>query len=250
MSEPGIRLFCGRQTNKKRGEENGNFSRGVKASLALTVDKRGWNGPLCPVDVTGRSNWYEGVTVKRIILTTALALTVSACSITPKPLTTGAVKSFADDKLARVTAQQEPVTQGITIHEAMARALKYNLDFHVEVFNEALAARKLDTARLDTLPKLAASALYSGRNNESGGRSSVLFPDREKFQEDISLSWNILDFGLSYVRAQQAADEVLVAEENRRKIINGNRLPTCKLSAVGSNPAYTVRIPSLSQPCI
>ncbi|MFD0916413.1 TolC family protein [Pseudahrensia aquimaris] len=158
--------------------------------------------------------------MKRIILTTALALTVSACSISPKPLTTGSVKSFADDKLARVTAQQEPITKGITIHEAMARALKYNLDFHVEIFNESLAARKLETARLDTLPKLATSALYSGRDNNSGNKNSILFPDREKFQEDISLSWNILDFGLSYVRAQQAADQVLVAEENRRKIIN------------------------------
>jgi outer membrane protein TolC len=37
---------------------------------------------------------------------------------------------------------------------------------------------------------------------------------------DLSLSWNILDFGLSYVRAHQAADEVLIAREKRRKAIH------------------------------
>ena len=37
---------------------------------------------------------------------------------------------------------------------------------------------------------------------------------------DLTLSWDILDFGLSYVRAQQTADEVLIAEENKRAVIN------------------------------
>ena len=162
----------------------------------------------------------EEITVKRILLTTALALTVSACTITPKPLTTGAISSFATDKLSRVTAGQEPVSNAITLHEAMARALKYNLDFHVELYNEALAAKQLANARLDTLPNLVASASYSGRNNDSGTTGTTTLPDRNRFEEDITLSWNILDFGLSKIRAEQAADEVLIARETRRKIIN------------------------------
>jgi len=158
--------------------------------------------------------------VKRILLTTALALTVSACTITPKPLTTGAISSFATDKLSRVTAGQEPVSNAITLHEAMARALKYNLDFHVELYNEALATKQLANARLDTLPNLVASAGYSGRSNTAGNTGTTTLPDRNRFDEDITLSWNILDFGLSKIRAEQAADEVLIARETRRKIIN------------------------------
>lgn len=150
----------------------------------------------------------------------ALALSVSACTVTPKPLTTGSLTKFASNSLARVTAGQQPVTNAITLYEAMARALKYNLDFHVELYNEALASRQADLARLDTLPNLVASASYTGRSNDSGNLGSSVFPDREKFQDDIALSWNILDFGLSKVRAEQAADEVLVAREQRRKIIN------------------------------
>ncbi|MEL6505871.1 MAG: TolC family protein [Pseudomonadota bacterium] len=158
--------------------------------------------------------------MKRILMLSALALSVSACTVTPKPLTTGSLSKFASDSLARVTAGQQPVTNAIDLYEAMARALKYNLDFHVELYNEALASKQLEAARLDTLPNLIASAAYTGRNNDSGNLGSSVFPDREKFQNDINLSWNILDFGLSKVRAEQAADEVLVARENRRKIIN------------------------------
>ena len=147
--------------------------------------------------------------MKRILLSTMLVLSLSACTVVPKPLTTGSLSRFASDKLVRVTADQEPVTEAIGLYEAMSRALLYNLDFKVELYNEALASRQLDTARLETLPNLVASSGYVGRNNDGGNRGTLFFPDREKFQEDITLSWNILDFGLSKVRAEQAADEVL-----------------------------------------
>ena len=44
--------------------------------------------------------------------------------------------------------------------------------------------------------------------------------ERDVGTSDIALSWHILDFGLSYVRARQAADHVLIAEETKRKVIN------------------------------
>ena len=158
--------------------------------------------------------------MKRILLSATVALSLSACTVVPKPLTTGSLSNFADNKLADVTADQEPVGEAITLYQAMARALLYNLDFHVELYNEALASKQLASARLETLPNLVASAGYVGRNNDGGNASSTEFPDREKFQEDIHLSWNILDLGLSKIRAEQSADEVLVAREKRRKIIN------------------------------
>lgn len=34
------------------------------------------------------------------------------------------------------------------------------------------------------------------------------------------MSWDILDFGLSYVRSKQKADEVLIAEERKRRLLN------------------------------
>jgi outer membrane protein TolC len=164
--------------------------------------------------------YCEDFIVKRILLSAMMALSLSACSIVPKPLTTGSLSNFADNQLANVTSGQEPVTHAITLYEAMSRALLYNLDFQVELYNEALANKQLDTARLDTLPDLVASAGYVSRNNKAGNRGTLGKPDRERFEEDIILSWNLLDLGLSKIRAEQAADEVLVAREKRRKIIN------------------------------
>ena len=149
-----------------------------------------------------------------------LALSVTACAVKPQSLTTASVSSFAMDQKARVTADQAPVTQAVTLYEAMARAVKYNLDFHVELYNEALASEQLKVARLNALPSIAASAYYTNRNKSAQSIFSPNIPDRSRFADDVTLSWNVLDLGLSYVRAQQAADEVLIAEEKRRKIIN------------------------------
>ncbi|MEM7303533.1 MAG: TolC family protein [Pseudomonadota bacterium] len=149
-----------------------------------------------------------------------LAISLASCAVKPKPLTTGSVSSFAQMNLNRVTQDQEPITGEITLYEAMARAIKYNLDFQVELYNEALANRVLDTTKWDALPKLVSSAAYLGRSNDSGSRTSLVFSDKEHFTGNVSLSWNMLDLGLSYVRAKQASDEVLVARERRRKIIN------------------------------
>jgi outer membrane protein TolC len=44
--------------------------------------------------------------------------------------------------------------------------------------------------------------------------------DRDRTVADLTLSWNILDFGLSYVRANQMADRQLMAGEKRRKVIH------------------------------
>jgi outer membrane protein TolC len=94
---------------------------------------------------------------------------------------------------------------------------------------EALKARELNLASYDLLPQLVASGGYAGRNNFSGASSLSLLSrrqslepstssDRDLFSGDLTLSWDVLDFGLSYVRAQQKANEGLIALEHRRKV--------------------------------
>ena len=154
---------------------------------------------------------------------------VAACAVTPEPLSVSQIGSTADRNFARVDADQEPVTGPIDLYEAMARALKYNLDYKVEMMNNALKVRELDLSRYDMLPQLVANGGYAGRNNFSGASSLSLLSRRQSlepstssernvFAGDLTLSWDVLDFGLSYVRAKQRADEVLIAEEQRRKV--------------------------------
>jgi len=162
---------------------------------------------------------------------TVAAIGLNSCAIKPIPLTTDEVQSRVQEDRAVLTKDQEPVTGPIDLYEAMARALKYNLDARVELMHKMLAQTQLDLSHYAMLPRLAANAGFDGRNNFTGGVARSLitgrqvlepFTSAEKniFSADLSLSWNVLDFGLSYVRAKQAADDVLIAEEERRRVAN------------------------------
>jgi outer membrane protein TolC len=164
------------------------------------------------------------------VLTTVAAIGLSSCAIKPIPLTTEEVRSRAKEDRAVLTKDQEPVSGPIDLYEAMARALKYNLDARVELMHKMLAQTQLDLSHYAMLPRLAANAGFDGRNNYSGGTARSLITGtrflnplpRQKnvFSADLSLSWNVLDFGMSYIRAKQAADDVLIAEEERRRVAN------------------------------
>jgi outer membrane protein TolC len=161
----------------------------------------------------------------------ALLLFLAGCAVQPVPLADADNDARANDLLSRVTQEQEPITGPIDLYQAMARAIKYNLDYRVELMNQAVMAKDLNLRRFDMLPKVVANLDYAGRDNYSGGISRSLLTgrvslepstssDRNVTQADLTMSWDVLDFGLSYVRAQQAGDEAMVAEERKRKVIN------------------------------
>lgn len=146
------------------------------------------------------------------------SLALLGCSVQPEAISSADHLAFADDRLSRVVENQEPVSGSIDLYEAMARAIKYNLDARVEVMETALRMSELNLAHYDLLPSLVAGSGYAGRDQADGSSTSTR--DTSIFTADLNFSWNILDFGLSYVRAKQAADKVLIQEELKRKIVN------------------------------
>ncbi len=165
------------------------------------------------------------------VMATFAVIGLSSCAIKPVPLTNDEVRSRVKEDRANLTKDQEPISGPIDLYEAMARALKYNLDARIELMHKMLAQTQLDLSHYAMLPRLAANAGFDGRNNFTGGiarslvtGNQILEPftssDRDIFSADLSLSWNVLDFGLSYIRAKQAADDVLIAEEERRRVAN------------------------------
>ena len=159
------------------------------------------------------------------------AALVAGCAIRPQALQPGAIQAYASDKYARFTANQEPIRGAIGLDEAVARGLKYNLDFRVEAYQTALRVKDLQVDDFNLLPNLVANSNYLGRNNNLGAYSQSVTTGQQTLEpsistprndviSDLTLSYNVLDFGLSYVRAQQAADEVLIAEEAKRKVVN------------------------------
>lgn len=161
-----------------------------------------------------------------------MAAGVAACgSLQPKAL--DRQELLAQTQADRQTAafQVAPITHPITLEEAIARALKYNLDNRVRMMEEALAIGQLDVSRFDMLPKLTAQAGYTSRNNdkisqsrnaEDGTISESQFISQERSHtvSNLALSWNMLDLGVSYYTAKQQADRVLIASERRRKAMH------------------------------
>ena len=174
------------------------------------------------------------ISTKRILngaLATLLACGTTGCTLTPQVLSVQELELASDTVLSSLDREQEVVSGPIDLYGAMARALKYNLDHRVEKFRLALSQRQLASAKANLLPDLAARAGYAARSNDivtqsqdllTGVRTNTLSTssERQSGTADLSFNFHVLDFGLSYVRARQAADNALIVEEQRRKIVN------------------------------
>lgn len=164
--------------------------------------------------------------------TSVLALSLGACSVTPEPLTSDEINQRIKTDRAVLFADQSPISGPITLPEAIARAVKYNLDHRLRLMETAIAQGDTEASRWDLLPRLAANAGYTMRNNEGGAKSKSLLTGRDSLEYSTSAekiyptaglqtAWNVLDFGVSWLRSKQMADNVLLTEELRRKMVQG-----------------------------
>ncbi|MDB5943840.1 MAG: hypothetical protein JWQ13_3406 [Ramlibacter sp.] len=159
----------------------------------------------------------------------ASVLVLAGCAVTPKPLTLQENSAAAQEDLASIIGKLEPLSGPMTLPQATARAIRNNLDAKIRQMETMAQVRQLDLSRYDMLPRLALSAGYTSRNNDAFGLgyqpdgtiSSVPSSavERSHSTYNAALTWNVLDFGLSYYRATQNADQVLIVEERRRRAL-------------------------------
>lgn len=171
---------------------------------------------------------------KRIIYSSIiLSVLFTGCSIKPEVINESQIKEDVKKNLINLNRQIIPVSKPISLEEAINRAVNYNLTKKVEILNAALAKQKIDVVAYEALPELAVKAGYERRDNyaasastsfENGQPASLgsnpsysISQDRTSQTSDVGFSWNILDFGLSYVRAQQQSDRYLIAKEKEEK---------------------------------
>lgn len=176
----------------------------------------------------GARRQAAGTIVWAVVLVTTV-LTLSGCLIRPHPIDREDIRTRAVKDFLAISAVDEPVSGPIDLYEAVARALKYNLDAKVKAMQAQLAHQQLNVANYTLLPQVSANAGFDGRSNFSGGVGRSLVTGRQAVEPftssernvtsgNLALSWDVLDFGLSFVRAQQAADNVMIAEEEKRRI--------------------------------
>ena len=165
------------------------------------------------------------------IAAATMIASVSGCSVVPKSFTPQEYDTIIQHDKKTIAGMQEPISGDVSLEEAIARSLKYNLENRLSVMEAAIRNRQLDLSTYDMLPKVVAGAGYSARNKEdlSVSQNTVTgiisdqpseSSDKERETADLGLSWNVLDFGVSYYQAQQQGDMLLIAEQNRRKMAN------------------------------
>ena len=139
---------------------------------------------------------------------------VGCASTPPKSMTARDLAPATQADAAGIRRDVEPIEAPLTLEEAMARALKYNLDRRAKLLEESLALSQLDATKFDLLPKLIAQAGYSWRNNDriSNSRDPAtgtavpnrfISSDREHTTNELGLTWSLLDVGMSYYGSQQ-----------------------------------------------
>lgn len=167
---------------------------------------------------------------QKLFTLSLLVLSISGCAVTSQPIERNISEQRAQSDLQIMFKDQEPLSGLLTLHEAMARAVKYNLEGHLKVMEEALAQRQLDLASFNMLPRMALSAGYAGRSNVSASSSQSVetgtqslepstSQDRDRGVADLTMVWNVLDFGVAYVSAKQQGDQRLIVQERRRKVV-------------------------------
>ena len=171
---------------------------------------------------------------KGIVISVFASFVITGCSVKPEAILKEDVQEMVKKDLNVLSEVVQPVTKPISLDEAIQRGLEHNLQKRVKILETALSQQQLDLVYYDMLPSLTASAGYSERNNYAASASTSFVngeplplranpsysvsQDKERVTSDIGFSWNVLDFGLSYVRAQQQADKFLIAQEKQKKV--------------------------------
>lgn len=152
------------------------------------------------------------------------------CAVSTKPFTDTERSDRVSADIEQLFAGQAPVTEAVSLAEAIARAIKYNIEHRVSMMEYAVATRSFDVAKMELLPQMVVSAGYTNRSNQAGASSFSLLTGQESLEPstsqekerklaDVTVAWNVLDFGVSYVTARQRQDQIRITEERRRKAV-------------------------------
>ncbi|MEI8393626.1 MAG: TolC family protein [Rhodospirillaceae bacterium] len=139
---------------------------------------------------------------------------MAACTLAPEPVNSEQVKIRIAGDLHAMFGEQVPVTAPLSLADALARALRYNLEQRVKLTELRLEENLFDLSFNELLPRVTASTGPVQRNPKNTSISADKNWDIEQ-----TTTWNILDFGVSYFRARQAGNRILVAAEHRRKVV-------------------------------
>ena len=161
-------------------------------------------------------------------LTLTVAISAVGCMVSPEEIAPDELLSLIEADNELILDTQLAISGPLSLGDIMARAVLTNLDQKVSNLEEALALGAFELSRYDMLPTAAISSTYYDHNNENASRSISVLTRQETLEpstsqetehliSDLRVSWNLLDFGVSYYQAKQEADRFLITGNNRKK---------------------------------
>jgi outer membrane protein TolC len=156
-----------------------------------------------------------------------LAVATGGCAAESSRQTVRDQNAATDLEVYRARAPE--ITTPLTLSDALAYADCYNIDVWIAAqereFQHELASQSL----LKLLPSLIAGTESRHRSNLDASSSVSLERGTQSLEPsyasdqtartwDISLTWNLLDFGISFFRARQQSSRVWMAAERERRV--------------------------------
>lgn len=161
---------------------------------------------------------------------------LAGCAVSPRPIEQAEIDEQLAEDMTVLPARGQQLEGTVDLERALVHALVHNHGLRLQMLETALSRREVGTTALGMLPQLMADAGYNERNDYDASTSVVLIdgePDAlpgqpaysvssglETRTRGVTFTWNLLDFGLSYVRAQQSADRHLIEAERERRAIH------------------------------
>ncbi|MDQ6965726.1 MAG: TolC family protein, partial [Mariprofundaceae bacterium] len=140
-------------------------------------------------------------------------------------------KEIIEQDRQAIFAGQPPISKKLDLYDAMARALKYNVDYRTKLFEKQVALGQYDLSKYKFLPAFNVGSAINYRSNlpiadslDTGTNlrvpSFATASDRTIRTADVRMIWNLLDFGVTYYQVKQEGNKALMADEARRKVVS------------------------------
>jgi len=156
-------------------------------------------------------------------------ITLVACTTTLElDLEGDRTKGLQEDMAVLKKVLDVTFDKPLTLQDVITVGLRNNLDIRVADFERDIAREDSFAERLKQLPRLDLKAEHTQRDswpvtnelNVDTGQvteSTTVSQLKQNQTKSIELTWNVLDFGLSYVRARQAQLQVEVLAQRRQR---------------------------------
>ncbi|GAA4650151.1 hypothetical protein GCM10023116_24340 [Kistimonas scapharcae] len=157
--------------------------------------------------------------VIRTLSTLMTAMIIAGCTLHGRGLTPEEIRQRSEQDLAGFHIAP-PITEPLSLPQAMARAIEFNLELEVDRYRQLVSETGLEEVQWQLAPSTLAEANTVLRSSPPDQRNSSNFEGRRRDVASANLSWSVLDFAIGYIRTQQALNDVFITREQTRSTLN------------------------------